>query len=212
MGDSSIMATLKLNSYELFTQSENNKPEFGAGVPSGMPIQIVTNHIRSSETYNNTVDAGTASTNPTQWEKTIVSASITPHFANSRILIEMHSAWSAASGANHWSQAILRQINGGSYVAMEGNSNPSNRPISTGLFSSQVNHTETTLRQYAMDVSYAIVEDLPGTTGLVTYTLAIACYATGQTIYLNRGYTHRDTTDGFDPTATSFVKLTEIAA
>jgi len=34
------MATLKLNSYELFTQSENNKPEFGAGVPAGCMLQV----------------------------------------------------------------------------------------------------------------------------------------------------------------------------
>ena len=95
---------------------------------------------------------------------------------------------------------------------MEGNSNPSNRPISTGLFGSQINYSETANRTYDMDASYAIVEDLPGSTGLVTYTLAIACYATGQTIYLNRSYSHRDNIDGYDPTATSFVKLTEITA
>ena len=206
------MGNLVLNGQTVLEQVGTAKPTIGAGFPSGMPIQIVTNHIRSSETYNNTADAGTSSTNPTQWEKTIVAASITPHFANSRILIEMHSAWSAGSSANHWSQAILRQINGGSYVAMEGNSNPSNRPVNTGLFGSQLNHTETTNRTHDMDASYAIVEDLPNTTGLVTYTLAIACYATGQTIYLNRSYSHRDNIDGYDPTATSFVKLTEITA
>ena len=43
------MATLKLNSYELFTQSENNKPEFGAGVPSGSIIKAsaIVNNTRT---------------------------------------------------------------------------------------------------------------------------------------------------------------------
>jgi hypothetical protein len=49
------MATLKLNSYELFTQSENNKPEFGAGVPSGSMCNVVAEEtVITATQYPNT--------------------------------------------------------------------------------------------------------------------------------------------------------------
>jgi len=82
------MATLKLNSYELFTQSENNKPEFGTGVPSGTVLQVRTD----LKTIGNTGDDAdiqstpiTATTFATGY--TTNSLSITPYFSTSKILL-----------------------------------------------------------------------------------------------------------------------------
>ena len=57
------MATLKLNSYELFTQSENNKPEFGAGVPAGCMLNIESAWFNNQLSYNTADGTGFSSVN-----------------------------------------------------------------------------------------------------------------------------------------------------
>jgi hypothetical protein len=55
------MATLKLNSYELFTQSENNKPEFGTGVPTGCMLNIESAWFNNQLSYNTADGTGFSS-------------------------------------------------------------------------------------------------------------------------------------------------------
>jgi hypothetical protein len=76
------MATLKLNSYEIFTQSENNRPEFGAGVPSGMLMNVVQSVKRDTQQVG-----GNSSTYESSEEITGLSVTITPKLQVSNFLI-----------------------------------------------------------------------------------------------------------------------------
>ena len=76
------MATLKLNSYELFTQSENNRPEFGAGVPIGGVVNITQ--------YRRPGKNSTALSSIEQFSnetRTILSVTVTAKLDNSNFFI-----------------------------------------------------------------------------------------------------------------------------
>jgi len=74
------MATLKLNSYELFTQSENNGPMIGTGFPAGVPIQFQLQTFNYS--FTNTKNPSTI------WEDTGYHVTISPFMSNSKIYVE----------------------------------------------------------------------------------------------------------------------------
>jgi len=80
------MATLKLNSYELFTQSENNRPEFGTGVPAGCILQVK----QGLKTDSFSTDLGYYVDVPN------LSVTITPKFASSNVLISC-CIWAVSS-------------------------------------------------------------------------------------------------------------------
>lgn len=78
------MAILKLNSHEVFTQNGDNRPEFGAGVPSGMMVQMVPFHFRitASHVYDDTF--GDITSNGIDFKN-----EITTILLNSKIMIDI---------------------------------------------------------------------------------------------------------------------------
>ena len=82
------MAILKLNSYELFTQSGDNRPEFGAGVPSGTVLQVRTD-LKTIGSSGSDADIQSTSITATTFATgyTTNSLSITPYFSTSKILL-----------------------------------------------------------------------------------------------------------------------------
>ena len=80
------MATLKLNSYELFTQSENNRPEFGAGVPAGCILQVKQG--LKTDSFDTSVGYYVDVPN--------LSVTIKPKFASSNVLINC-CIWAVSS-------------------------------------------------------------------------------------------------------------------
>ena len=212
------MSILKMGTATLATENAGSI-DINSGVninrgalPAGMPIQIVTNHIITLHTYTNIQDVGSYPNNPENWTETAVTGSITPHFSNSRILIEMFSAWGCPSDANHISQGIKRQVSGSSAIGLEQTTGTSVAG-STGMMGSQlVSAHMNNHGQYQLWPSMVVVEDTPNSNGLsVTYTLTIGAYSGTEDMFLNRTQAHRNTTDGYDPVATSTVKLTEIS-
>jgi hypothetical protein len=69
------MAILKLNSHEVLTQSGDNRPEFGAGVPSGTILQVVSQ------------SSTTAIPDNTGTYVDFLIANITPRFSGNKIYI-----------------------------------------------------------------------------------------------------------------------------
>ena len=206
------MSSLKMGTATLATENAGSIDIERASFPAGMPIQIVTNHIITLHTYTDIQDVDSYPNNPENWTATAVTGSITPHFSNSRILVEMFSSWGCTTGANHVSQAVKRQVSGSSAVSLE-RTTGTTVPGSTGMMGAQLISTHMNNHgQYQLWPSIVAVEDTPNSNGLsVTYTLMVGGYNNNIDLFLNRTQAHRNTTDGYDPVATSTVKLTEIS-
>ena len=77
------MATLKLNSYELFSQSSTNRPEYGSGAPAGTVVQQV---IKNQQIGNGTLgNAHELVGNSLTYTSVFFNLNITTKLANSRI-------------------------------------------------------------------------------------------------------------------------------
>ena len=82
------MATLKLNSYELFSQSSNNRPVYGSGVPAGTIVQV--QHTQFTGTANTgSISAGTRTVLFDSASSTeILNVTIKPQFQTSTIWLQ----------------------------------------------------------------------------------------------------------------------------
>jgi len=97
------MATLSLGNQTIFTQSGSDKPEFGAGVPSGTIIQTV---IKNERIGNGTLNNGDEVVgNSNTITSTFYDLSITTKHNNSKIHLVAQSPYvysQTATGAEIW--------------------------------------------------------------------------------------------------------------
>ena len=97
------MAILKLNSHEVLTQSADNRPEFGAGVPSGTVVQTVIKNQRIGDGTMNNGDEVVGNSNTIT--STFYNLSITTKLNNSKIHLVALSPYVYAqttTGAEIW--------------------------------------------------------------------------------------------------------------
>ena len=97
------MATLKLNSFELFSQSSNNRPVYGSGVPAGTVVQqVIKNQLIGDGTMNN---ADEYVGNTLTYTSVFFNLNITTKLANSRIHLFAQSPYvycQSGTGGEFW--------------------------------------------------------------------------------------------------------------
>ena len=173
------MATLKLNSYELFTQSENNKPEFGAGGPTGCTLQVKST-TKTDQWGGSGVSNGNAGVTP--YAVTGLAVSITPKFSSSKILLFADIFMGSSDFQNYnfyWS--IYRSINGSSFNAI-GVGNDSN--ASQFVMGGQ-NFYPSGPNPFAGGNSKNYL-DSPNTTLTITYQIYVGAADSSAILYVNR--------------------------
>ena len=84
------MATLKLNSFELFSQSSNNQPQVGTGFPSGHIIQNQVIEYSTYKEFTNTTPTGYA-----EFSKTITLLQ-----TNSKVLVYLFLSGAGKKDSN----------------------------------------------------------------------------------------------------------------
>ena len=156
-----------------------------AGMPAGAVLQVVQGETTALTTFQ------TAS-----WTDSGLSATITPKFSNSKILVNVIINWGMAEAGRNFSSRLLRDAT----------------PIGNGTGTANRQafaHTEMSVVGY----QYLIIPhsvnflDSPSTTSAITYKTQVIQNATGYNIYLNRSY---DNTSAQANTR-STITLTEIA-
>jgi len=173
------MATLKLNSYELFTQSENNKPEFGTGVPAGCMLQVKST-TKTDHWGGSGISNGNSGVTP--YAVTGLSVSITPKFSSSNILLFADIFMGSSDFQNYnfyWS--IYRNINGTGFNAI-GVGNDSN--ASQFVMGGQ-NFYPNGPNPFAGGTSKNYL-DSPNTTSGITYQIYVGAADSNATLYVNR--------------------------
>jgi len=172
------MATLKLNSYELFTQSENNKPEFGAGVPAGCIIQV-KEQIRTS--HLDLVEA--------DGYVDLVSVNITPVSSTSKFKISLQVSVSSDNNNNYSFVQLHRNgtsIAGGDAIG-----------TSQAVWLDAGCKEADNMLFFQQKQIFGTYIDYPNTTSEITYTAKIKCDVNG-TLFVGRTYSitdnHRSTT------------------
>ena len=97
------MATLKLNSYELFSQSSNNRPVYGNGVPEGTIVQqVIKNQLIGDGTLGN---AHEYVGNTLTYTSVFFNLNITTKHANSQIHLFAQSPYvfiQSGTGGEFW--------------------------------------------------------------------------------------------------------------
>ena len=87
------MAKLKLNSYELFSQSSNNKPVYGSGVPTGTIVQqVIKNQMIGNGTVGNAHEY-VPTNNAGPFTSVFWNLSITTKLTNSKIQLFAQSPY-----------------------------------------------------------------------------------------------------------------------
>ena len=99
------MATLKLNSYELFSQSSNNRPVYGSGVPTGTIVQqVIKNEMIGDGTAANAHEYVPTSNTGT-FTSVFWNLSITTTLTNSKIQLFAQSPYvyiQSGTGGEFW--------------------------------------------------------------------------------------------------------------
>ena len=174
------MATLKLNSYELFTQSENNRPEFGTGVPAGCMLQVKST-TKTDHWGGSGISNGNSGVTP--YAVTGLSVSITPKFSSSNILLfaDIFMGMNNFEGYNYyWS--FYRSINGSSYA-----------PIGVGNDSNATQFMSGGHNMYPSGSSVPFAGgnsknylDSPSTTSEIIYQIYVGAADSNAILYVNR--------------------------
>jgi len=160
-----------------------------AQLPTGSILQVVT--VNKTDTFSTTSGTYVAITG--------LSATITPKFSTSKILVLA----SVAIANDAFSSYI--QLLRGSTVLDIGDAAGS-RPQVTGAFGGY----GSTAPVYGLDQIPVMYVDSPVTTSATIYSFQIRPYAGGQTAYVNRTPADRDTS-GYDWRTPSNIVLMEIA-
>ena len=166
--------------------------EFGGGV--GSVVQKVVQPITAQSSCSTT--AGTKSLIPDY------TATITPKYANSKILVEIR--WMGEFGVqDNTYNGIFGIYNGTSYVGMpDGPDGSRNVGVSVPTLTYHAANAATTT-----EAAYLSAIDEPNTTSPITYQLYFMGYLS-MTMYNNR--TVQDSNDNGQERGTSLITLTEI--
>lgn len=199
------MAILKLNSHEVITQSGDNRPEFGAGVPSGTVLQVQYTQFTGTATMtsvaadsDNVVCDGVAGSGTE-----ILNVNITPRFSNSKMWIQVSwcGEYSAANMVYNSMFFIYRNS------TKLGQAEAPNRCV--GIMPPALSY-EATDANSTLESCHFQFFDVPGTTDSVVYKLGISTGSSAMSLYTNR--TLNDSTDISRERGTSSISVMEIAA
>jgi len=150
------VGTSQLQSNLALTGATNSGQWTAANMPTGSVIQVVTNSITSSTT-----------TNSSTYVATNLTASITPQFSSSKVLILISASLLAGGSGNTLFASIFRNstnlASSAGYNAMVNMAAGAGATSNSGLFCNQ-------------NISYL---DSPSTTSSTTYTLEIYSYLGG---------------------------------
>jgi hypothetical protein len=133
-----------------------------------------------------------------------LTATITPTFSTSKILVMAQIGCSAIVTVDSWAFAVGR---GGSVVTASIADAASSRPRGTAVVQVADNTVSTQNSQWTIPIMYL---DSPATTSATTYSI-MGRTANGNTLYINRTQSDRDTSN-YDARWTSSITLMEIAA
>jgi len=200
------MATLKLNSYELFTQSENNKPEFGAGVPSGTILQVQHTQFDSTAIMTGIANNGSGyvlcdgvAGSGTE----ILNVNITPKFNNSKIWIQVQWTGEFNPVEMTWNSIFYLYRNTTKLHNTSG-------IASSGIMTSSTSYTSANEDSTPENCMFQYF-DVPGTTDTITYKVGFLQSATATgSLYTNRCVAS-NTDLGYERGVSSIVAM-EIAA
>ena len=137
-----------------------------------------------------------------------LTASITPKFSTSKILVMVDLKAAGTQDASIVRSRLLRSINSGAYDPIYQGDASGGRPRSLGQFYISSGGTGI----YYMAQIGGTYLDSPATTNVVTYKLQIGGDGSGSTVYVNRTQGDRDTSGTVDGRGVSSITLMEIAS
>lgn len=196
-GNISGTATLEGNS-TLTTGATLSSAEMGSIYAPGMVIQVVQNHIDTPLVQATTLNVLAAIAG--------VTATITPKFANSKILVMVRWFGETSPTGNTWDSMFGLLRNGTAVGSPGASSTPATRAIGITISSLSYYVGDANSTPETMSFQYL---DSPATTSAVTYQLSYVADTTG-TLYTNRTVGDVDSTAGYER-GTSSVILMEIA-
>lgn len=179
----------------LVTNSAGNASVWGSlttdAMPSGTIIQHVYNRYAGRDAYSGS------------WHNTGVSATITPKYSNSKIIVQISLGRVGHYSNNTMAFRVLR--NGASSNPLQGDSSGSRPQLAFTLMriTTDTNHTQG-------GVGFTGV-DTPSTTSAVTYLLQAQCEGNG-TWYLNRNGSGTDSGNEYNGSTASWIHLYEVIA
>lgn len=196
------MANLKLNSHEVITQSGDNRPEFGAGVPTGCMLQLKS--TTKTDLWGGTgVSNGNSGVTP--YAVTGLSVTITPKFNTSKIWLfaDIFMGLNNFEGYNYyWS--IYRSINGGTSSAI-GVGTDNGAGATLFVMGGHNMYPSGSSVPFAGGNSKNYL-DSPSTTNSITYQIYVGAGNSNAILYVNRRGS------GGNPCGVSTITAMEIAA
>ena len=183
----------------------------GVTFPAGHVIQTVSTSLKDDST-SAMPDHGTAAS-PASYDtwSEIISGAITPHKANSKILINFNVRF-GLSNTDHHTIILVQQISS-TYTRINNANADGNHMLGfmSGAIRSQ--HNDDGYALTTVSDSYLDNPSSSGSysSGAITYSVRIARYTTGGTIYINRTAENRNDAQGYDGHSTSNITLMEIA-
>tara|TARA_Y100000034_G_C6805349_1_gene361587 strand:- start:463 stop:1005 length:543 start_codon:yes stop_codon:yes gene_type:complete len=170
--------------------------DLGANFPTGHVIQtkyFSTDTAVTSQNTDNTTDS---------WVDVLTAANITMSSQSNKILILGTGSAAGDAASYEFSWRLVRNIGGGSYSAIGGNSDPSSLMLSDNVFMSGMSTGE------GGQTHSSCFLDTPNTTQEIIYKLQLMSGETS-TVYANRGHdTHN--VRGWANTGDTNITLMEI--
>jgi len=142
-------------------------------------------------------------TSQTYTSITGLSVSITPRSSTSKILVMAQIGCSSIVGADNWYFAVGK---GGSVITSSIGDADSSRPRATAVMQQADGTVSTNNAQWTIPIMFL---DSPATTSATTYSV-MGRTANGNTLYINRTQSDRDTSN-YDGRWTSSITVMEIA-
>ena len=171
------MATFKINGKNFATQDGTGAATIHSDVvfPDGHVIQIKYFSTDTAVTSTNS-DSSSES-----WVDVLTSANITMSSQSNKIMVCAVGSAAGDSTSYDFSWRLMRNIGGGSYSAIGGNTDPSDLMLSTNVLISGIGSGEsgTTLSNNFLDT--------PNTTQEIIYKLQLMS-GESSTVYANRGH------------------------
>lgn len=198
------MAILKLNSHEVLTQSGDNRPEFGAGVPSGTVLQVqytqftdIATMTSVSGNVNYVLCDGTAGSGTE-----ILNVNITPKFNNSKMWIQVQWMGEFNPVSMTWNSVFYLWKNSTKLHNTSGAGN-------SGIMTPSTSYTSADESSTAENCTFQYF-DISGTTNTITYK--VGYQGNAGTIYTNRCVNPTTTIGSGYERGISSISVMEIAA
>lgn len=173
------MANFKMGSQTIFTQTNDDRPVYGIGVPAGMIIQVVeskktdTDSVASA-TWND-ID-GTDNNN----SGSIWCCKITPRFSTSKILVSGSITVGQQDGNN---SSVIRFVRDSTLIGIGDAAGNRDRSF-IHLYLSNSGHTMENVSPNFLDE--------PSTTNELTYKAQFRSEGTSYSTHINRSHTDSD--------------------